>query len=138
MQITPKTPEEIAMDGLLPAGTYPFEVIDAEEKTSKSGNQMIVLKTRVFHGERTQFIDDYLLEKIAHKLRHAVLQLVSEEAYNSGMFSADQFRNKNGWAKVGIQKDKTGAYPPKNVILDYVEKPDASANPVEEEDNIPW
>jgi hypothetical protein len=43
VKITPKTEEQIKMERLLPAGDYPFQVLSAEDKRSKNGNDMIAL-----------------------------------------------------------------------------------------------
>ena len=41
MKVTPKTEKEIAEMGLIPAGTYDFEVKNAEDQVSKaSGNDL--------------------------------------------------------------------------------------------------
>lgn len=155
MQFTPKTEQELIEETLIPAGIYPFEVVKAEEKLSKSGNDMIVLNLRVFYGERTVFINDYLLEAFGFKLRHSAVTLNLEEKYNSGLLAADNYLGKAGWAKVGIKKDKLKKgepsrelYPDQNTILDYVEEPDDEPVPTsgkaspkiatEDDDEIPF
>lgn len=123
MQFTPKTEKEIAEDGLFPPGVYPFEIIGAENKISKKGNEMIELRLRVFHGSEQTLIHDYLLESIAHKLRHAAERLGLIREYNEGALDAADFHGKSGWAKISIQPDKTGAYPDRNTVVDYVVEP---------------
>ena len=75
MNFTPKSEKELSEENLFPAGIYPFEILEATDKTSKKGNDMIELKLRVFHGERHQIVNDYLLESIGYKLRHAAVTL---------------------------------------------------------------
>lgn len=69
MRITPKSPEQIAAEGLCPEGWWEASVEHAEETTSKNGNDMMKLRLLVYtsSGERTMF--DYLLDAMAHKLR---------------------------------------------------------------------
>lgn len=126
MKFTPKSEKEIQDENLFPAGVYPFEVVKAEDETSKSGNEMIHLKLRVFSGARTQFVDDYLLESMAYKLRHAAVTLGLESEYESGRIAASDFEGKEGYLKLIIKKDKKGEYPDKNAVGDYVEEPKSS------------
>ena len=130
MKIQPKTEKQIAEDGLLKEGVYGFEIIEAFDKQSKAGNDMIELKVRLFddEGNSRGAVMDFLMEKIAYKLRHAAVACGLEDAYNSGELVASDFMNKMGDVKIRIQKDKNGVYPDKNVIADYVVKKEASHN----------
>jgi hypothetical protein len=128
MKLKPKSEREIAEDSLLPKGDYSFEVASAENKTSKSGNEMIELKLHVFDdGGDPRILFDYLLESMPRKLRHAAeaCGLVSE--YDMGSLDAIDFVGKTGTIKVGIQKDKAGQYPDRNSVYDYVAKSAAAA-----------
>jgi hypothetical protein len=150
MKVTPRTEAEVQSEGLLPEGIYDFEIIAAEEKTSKSGNDMIELKVNVFTDDgRPRTIFDYLLEMdgMNYKLRHAAVNCGMEEQYISGNLSAVDFVGRTGKAKVRIQKGKDG-YPDRNQIADYLEphKPErktlpgtATANLAEElNDEVPF
>jgi len=123
MQFKPKTEKELTEEKLFPPGIYPFEVIEAKETISKAGNEMIVMNLRVFHGGRTQFVTDFLMESTGYKLRHAAVMMGLEKAYDSGNLIASDFEGKEGWAKLKISTDKTGQYPAKNVVVDYVRPP---------------
>lgn len=46
---------------VLPAGEYDAKVVAAEEKRSKNGNEMIVVKVRVQFGGEARYVRDYLL-----------------------------------------------------------------------------
>ena len=48
LEFQPKTEEELKTFVLLPEGEYDFDVIGAEEQTSKSGNAMIKLTLKVY------------------------------------------------------------------------------------------
>lgn len=121
MNFTPKTEKEIAEMNLIPAGEYDFEIIEANDKVSKSGNDMIELKLKVFdHNGAERVMFDYLLEQLAFKLRHAAEACNLVDRYNMGTLVANDFVNKSGRLKLGIQKDKTGAYPDKNTVADYI------------------
>jgi hypothetical protein len=135
MRITPKSEQEIQNENLLPAGEYDFEIMDAEEAVSKAGNDMIKLKVKIFsddHGERIVF--DYLMESVAYKLRHAAEACGLLESYESGLLDAEDFKLKVGRCKVGVQKDKSGQFPDRNSVSDYLMSvpsgPSASKPPV--------
>lgn len=123
MRFQPKTEEEIAVANLLIGGDYPFEVVNAEEQTSKAGNDMVKLRLNVINAEdRGHTIFDYLVgtEGAAYKLRHFAESVGLLAEYERGEMTADQMVGRSGTCQVGIQKDKSGQYPDKNVIRDYV------------------
>lgn len=125
MRVAPKTAQEIAEAGLWPAGIYDFEIIEAEDTTSKtSGNDMIKLKVKIFNESgQSQNLFDYLLDAVAYKLRHAAEAFGLLDEYEAGGFDAIDCIGKTGQCKVKIDKDKSGAYPDKNGIADYIVTP---------------
>lgn len=128
MKFQPKTEKEIAEEGLLPAGEYPFEISQAEETVSKAGNEMIKLLVRVFREDGTfVLVNDYLLEAIAYKLLHICKATGLENAYNAGELKAEDFVGKTGMLKLKIRKDETGNYPDQNNIADYIVPKDGVA-----------
>ena len=120
MKFTPKTEKEILEDNLWPVGIYNFEVLSAEDKTSKSGNEMIELSLLLFWDERTRLVTDYLLESIAYKLRHAAVACGLESEYENGNLSAIDFVGRTGNLKLRVEKDKNGLYADKNAVQDYI------------------
>lgn len=123
MRFTAKSEKEVQEEGLLPKGNYSFEISDAKDEVSKSGNEMIKLILNVYdENGNSRLIFDYLLESIAYKLRHAAEACGLLEKYESELLIAEDFKGKTGIVSVGIQKDKTGNYPDKNTIKDYVIK----------------
>jgi len=116
----PKTEEELDMERLLPKGTYDFEVVKAEEKQSKKGNDMIKANLKVFHGDGFQFVTDFLMEAMPHKLRHFAETIGLLEAYDSGTLDANDLVGRSG--KVRIDIEPAGEYPAKNIAKDYGEK----------------
>lgn len=123
MRFTPKSNEEIekaqAARGPFRPGVYDFEVIDAVEKTSQGGNDMIEIDIKVY-GDGGDFkkVRDWLLEKIEYRLRHfaETVGLVSE--YEAGELHAFDMIGKSGKVKLGIEKG-TGSYPDRNKVTDY-------------------
>lgn len=121
MNFTPRTEQEIADSKLWKKGDYGFEVVDGEDKTSKSsGKPMIELRLRLSDGRSARTIIDYLLAETPEKLRHAASACGLLDRYNSGSLLGREFKGKRGTLKLGIEKDKKRVYPDKNVVLDYV------------------
>src|ERR1700761_5913233 len=80
MKFAPKTDKEIAESNLWPDGLYSFEIVEGVDKISKvkpdgsGGNEMVELKVKVYNEDGGHiFVNDYLLESIAYKLRHAAV-----------------------------------------------------------------
>jgi hypothetical protein len=122
------TEDELIRASLLEPGVYPFEVMTAEDKVSKTGNEMIELKLNVFSDNQEAHVFDYLLEKMAFKLRHfaEATGLISD--YEVGSLDALACMGKVAYVKIGIDKGN-GSFPPKNVVLDYVKAEVAGAPP---------
>lgn len=124
MKFTPKSEDELAREALLPAGVYPFEVLSATDALSKSGNEMVKLKLGVFgpNGEQAH-VYDYLLEKMAFKLRHFAEATGLLARYEQGELTAFACESQQGYAKIEIEEQ--AGYAPRNVVKDYVKAPEA-------------
>lgn len=121
MKFKPLSDKEIAEMNLWPEGVYGFEILAATDEVSKSGNEMIKVKLAVFNNEgRQTVLFDYLLESMAFKLKHIAKVTGNLEKYDAGVLLAGDLVGKTGNLKLKIQKDKTGQYPDKNVVADYV------------------
>lgn len=126
MKVTPMT-DKAADDqakafGLWPRGLYDFEVVEAKERVSKAGNDMIELVVKVYNPEgRYRQIFDYLVETDAtgYKLRHFAKAVNLLAQYEKGELSADDCVGRTGRCQLAIKKDNNGVYPDKNVIQDY-------------------
>lgn len=147
MKFQPKSEEEIKSMGLIDEGTYPFEVLEAKESKSKSGNDMIEMKLKIWdHQGRERICFDYLLEAMAYKLRHFCEAANILDKYEAGQLTALDCVGKQGYLELTIQAGKQkpdgGYYPDKNSVKDYLkEKPSAeSGAPVDdfEQDSIPF
>ena len=125
MRFTPKTPDEIALDGLLPEGKYPFTVVAADETTSKkSGAPMLKLKLLVYgEGNRQTTVYDYLMESVADRLYKFCSLVGLEQAYDAGALKAYDCMGKEGWVHIKIQPAKDG-FEPKNIVSYYCQEPE--------------
>lgn len=140
MKFQPRSSHEIDTANLYQPGEYDFEVMSADNKTSKNGNEMIALKVKVFGTDGGQrHVYDHLmsLEKVAYKLRHFCEATGLIAKYEAGSLEAADCELKTGRLVLAIDS-KNKDYPPKNVIRDYI-TPAAEAERQEfEEDAIPF
>jgi hypothetical protein len=127
MRFAPKSAEELAMESLLPEGIYPFEVLDAIDTLSKAGNEMLKLKLVVFGDGSTPHVYDYLLEKLAYKLRHFAETTGLLAAYEAGELTAEMCLNKEGYCKLTVERQE--GYEPRNTVKDYVVMKSQAAAP---------
>lgn len=146
MKFAPKTEEELEVMSLLEPGIYQFEVTQSADEKSKSGNDMIKLGLTVWGKDGSpHFVYDYLLEAMAHKIRHFCSNSGLMVKYESGELCAMDCLNKQGFIEVVIQEGKInpqgGKYPNRNSVKDYV-KGDYSAlkatNSDSVEDDVPF
>lgn len=119
MKFTPMTKEELELASLLPPGIYPFEVMIATDEISKAGNEMIKLKLNVFGDDREAHVWDYLMEKMAFKLRHFAEATDLLADYEAGKMDAWHCVGKQGYCKLAIDQGN-GDFPTKNVVKDYI------------------
>lgn len=125
MRFTPKSDEELQMMNLMHEGEYPFEVLDATPEVSKSNNEMIKLKLKVFDQEgREHVIFDYLLEALSWKLKHFCKATGLLDDYEAGVLDHLKCIGKSGYVKIIIQKGNVnpsgGHYADKNSVKDYI------------------
>lgn len=126
MKFEPKTDEQIAEENLLPVGVYDFEIIKAQDKQSKAGNDMIELTLKVYSNDGGfKLVNDYLLESLPAKLKRASETCNLLDKYDLGELAAADFLDKSGRVKIGIQKgkekeDKSGFYPDRNNVAEYI------------------
>lgn len=125
MKFSPKSEQEIQALGLIAPGVYSFEVVEANDKISKKGSEMIELKLKIWYingAERVVF--DYLLEAMSYKLRHFAECTGILDKYNAGHVMADDCLHLCGKVELIIQdgqpKPEGGYYPSKNSVKDYV------------------
>lgn len=120
MRFTPKTEDQLKTENLIPEDTQcDFEVVEANHKVSKKGNDMIALKLRVFAKTRETVVFDYLLESMGFKLLHFCEAANLTAKYASGNLLAQDCLGKTGRCVVGIE-EASGSYPAKNVVSDYI------------------
>jgi hypothetical protein len=132
MKVTPKTAEEIEKEqvsrGPLRPGIYDFEVLEAEDKVSKSDNEMIAIEIKVFDGEGGyRKVKDWLLDSMAYKVRHFCETAGLLKEYEAGKFEAFDCLNRGGKVKIGIEKSKDPQYKDRNRVVDYVKSDEAVA-----------
>ncbi len=145
LKFTPRKDEELS--NLLEEGEGQFEVIKAIKKESKSGNPMISLVLKCWDAKGNQGnIFEYLILNdnvfSMRKIKHFCYSVGLEQKYESGELNAYECENKSGNLIIGIQKDKTGKYPDKNSVYDFLKKKEIDIKKVDQNkdlnDDIPW
>lgn len=127
LKITPKTEEEIRRAMLLGPGEYDFEVMSAEEKLSKAGNPMIVVKMKVFNGGGGErHVTDWLMEKMEYKLRHFMFAIGKGAAYEAGDIDAGGFQGCCG--KLTLTIEEKEGFQPQNRVKDYIPQDKGAAS----------
>ena len=122
MKTNPKTEQQLNEENLAPDGEYYFKVARAQDEVSKSGNEMIHLGVAIYQGEKERWrVDDYLLEKLAWKLRSFCAATGLLARYESGQLAAADCLGVGGKCVLGV-KEAEGDFPAKNVIKKYVVK----------------
>lgn len=136
MKFTPKTEKELAEQGMIPDGVYPFEVTKAQDTRSKSsGAEMIAIQLRIFAPDnREVYLNDYLLESYMRKIFNFAKATGLSASYHAGSLCALDCLGKQGFAKIGAEKGKEKTpggecYPDKNTVKDYVSQPSAAPSP---------
>ncbi len=125
MQFQAKSEEQLKAELVMPEGEYDFEVIEAVDAVSKKGNDMITVKLKVYApdgGFRT--VTDYLMEKMAWKLRHFCETAGLMDRYEAGNLTAQNCEGRSGRVLLQVEperksEDGSKTYPPKNSVGDY-------------------
>lgn len=142
MYVTPRTEKEIAEMNLLPEGVYDFSVAKADEKISKSGNEMIELQLVIHRDDGSvTMMNDWLLDSMARKIHNACKVMGLWTDYNNGKLDAQDFVGKTGKVSIKIEKDKGGQYADRNAVKDYVVPKEGAEPPNHEpvrDDANPW
>ena len=143
MKFQPKTEKEISEVNLWAKGNYAFEILEAEETTSNSGNEMIKLKVEVFKDDgKSQNLFDYLLGHVMEfKLRHLAEACDLLADYENGELEAYKLVGKNGYCKVGHTKPNDDYPIIRNQIADYlVDSPaqEKTLTEVTNDDSVPF
>lgn len=153
MKFPAKTEKEIAEMNNLPPGDYPFEVLNAVDGKSSKGNDMITLTLRVFVGDSSRQLNDYLLEAMPGKLFHFCQYTGLADKYAAGTLSADDCLGRTGYLTTGIQKGKEkddgsgDVWPDRATVKDYIRGEFKKKEPVisspataspEKDDSIPF
>ena len=130
MRFTPLTEEELQMQALVPEGVYSYQVLKAEEKISKAGNDYISLTLRIWdnEGREHSVFTNLALVKL---LKHFCDVNGMQSTYQSGNVNADNCNGLSGGrVMLGVEEAKPkpdgGMYNAKNIVKDYIVAPQGS------------
>lgn len=145
MQFKPKTEEEVRR--IFDKGDYRFDVSDATERNDKEGRPMLAVKINIHHSVingKTNIVDVYFTSNpnFEFLFRHFMCSIGLEDVYEKGEVKPFQLIGKKGVARIGVKVDKTGTYPDKNSVLDFLisdkSSTESSNSNKELNEEIPW
>lgn len=133
MRFTPISEQEAASQSvsLWPPGDYDFEVRNATDKTSASGNEMTALEVWIYNEDGgRRLIFDYLVasEKTVWKIRRFAEACGLLDKFDAGSIEAADCEGRTGRCKIVVSPAQNG-YEPKNTIRDYIKSAGAKASP---------
>ena len=124
---TPSTDDELDTIDLAPEGIYDFEIIKAERKISRSGNNMAALQLLINDNGAKRIIFDWLVfsevNMCKKKVSHFCKAVGLVEEYKQGKLR-EELDGYEGKVEIGIgdmmPNPSGGFYPKKNVVIDYI------------------
>lgn len=122
MEFNPQDAGDRSSFTLLPEGTYDIEVVDAEERTSQKGNQMIALTLEAKHPDGyPSRIWDYLVSTPAavFKIKNFCDAAGLTQVFESGRLTVAECQGKRLKAKIFIESGRDG-YQDRNAIREYL------------------
>jgi hypothetical protein len=109
---------------VLSGGVYDVKIVAAEERKSKSGNEMIVVKAETQFNGKTYYIRDYLLTGDPDRKLQSFLRAIGEELEDGAEFQPDDYVGRSARAVVGVQEFDGG---PQNKIKKWLPPAKAEA-----------
>lgn len=147
LKFQPKTEEQLNSFENLPAGEYPFTILESEEVASKSaknpGKLMAKIKLNVHGPNGDRHVYDYFADWFSEwKLKHFLETTGFGAEYAKGEAdpSGGAWRQRQGYVKLEVEPAQ-GNFAAKNVVADYVVKGEAKAaspNTPPEDDSVPF
>ncbi len=122
------TDEQIALERQpLTEGEYSFEVVEAKDKISQKGNEMIELQLKIYANNNREYtLYDYLMgtPKTVWKLKNFFTSIGIADKYKDEVIDPFHLVGKHGKAKIVIKdgKDKNDNPIKKAFVDDYVVK----------------
>lgn len=108
---------------LLPDGTYDIEVVEADERTSQKGNEMIALTIQATHPNKEYPVRiwDYLVSVpgAVFKIEQFCSAAGLTDKFKAGRLLSDDCVGKKLRAKIEIEAGRDN-YPDRNSIKEYV------------------
>lgn len=114
---------------ILPQGEYVFEVVRAEETTSKKNNNMIKLTLKIVHEKQTYWLADYLIDTSPNKIMYFMQSIGVGDNYTHGEITVEDCLGATG--KLYVLQEHSDVYGIKNVVSKYI-----NATEEENEENV--
>ena len=115
----------------LDPGEYSFEVVEAVEKQSKAGNDMIEVNLRFIDGFTAVNVKDWLVSKVSWKVEQFMLGIGMKDVFESGEVSPDMLIGRGGVAELGIREHEGKFY---NEVGKYIDPAEGNGTFTKEDD----
>lgn len=127
--------QQMREDALIKEGRYKFTVLDAREKRSGSGNDMINLKLALeVNGRKVnQFDSLIMLPKMFWKFEHFCTATKMTDKLDAGRLMAQDCFGKEGYVDI-VQKANGQTGEIENQVKDYIKPEDHEAREVFNDD----
>ncbi len=122
MEFNPQDAGDRGAFTLLPEGLYDIEVVEAEERTSQKGNQMIALTIEARHPDGyPSRVWDYLVSTPAavFKIKQFCDAAGLTSHFESGRLTVQDCHNRRLKAKIMIEAGRDG-YQDRNAVREYL------------------
>lgn len=130
--------QQMREDALLKDGRYKYTVLDAREKVSSTGNNMINLKLSLeVNGRRVVFFDSLIFTpKMFWKVEHFCKASGMPEKIDEGSLTPNDCFAKEGYVDIIRKADnQTGELT--NQVKDYIKPEEHEANQIMIDDDLP-
>jgi hypothetical protein len=126
--------EERLKEMLIPDGEHTMRICTAEQRKSKSGNEMFVLEL-VLEGTEKKVMSYLVLTPDWHeKFKMSCIAFGIGDKYDAGEVDSKDYVNKKGLVKISQYED--AEYGWKNVVEKFIESEDCGEELVD--DDIPF
>lgn len=117
----PMSREDVLKGDIIEDGIYPFEVLEANDTVSSTGNEMIKLKLKVYMPDNSyRIVFDNLMNAMKFKMGQFCYMANIGDKYESGDFEASDCLNVSGECHIYSQKSDNPKFDGQPAVKEYI------------------